>query len=484
MNILDKSLIKKSEESAVQNGVFSYLELMENAGSKAAEIINNTIDCRSKKVAVLCGKGNNGGDGFVIARKLFEYGAEVTVVTPFGKPCSNNAKYYYDRLELIEKTDTFCKDINYDIIIDSLFGIGFDRQPDDQTLCLFENINSHKAVKFSIDLPSGVSADSGRVYTTAVKADYTITFIALKPCFVLPDGLDYCGEVTVADIGVKPLGYTYKTTEKPVFKKRKVNSHKGDYGTALILCGSYGMAGASILATKAALKSGLGIAKCGLCESIYLPLTVACPEAVCLPMKQTRKGGLKNSKTDIQLLSQKCKAILFGCGVGKGKDIQKILKRLVLTSKLPLVIDADGINALSYSIDILKKTKAPIILTPHPAEMARLCGKTTAEVEKNRVKTASDFAKAYNCTVVLKGARTIIADKNGYVFFNLNGNSGMATGGSGDVLSGIIVSLLAQGLDPLSAAKAGVFLHGEAGDKAASKLGERGMLPSDIIAEL
>ena len=185
-------------------------------------------------------------------------------------PTTENAKYYYDKLQFVKITDSFSHTDNYDIIIDALFGIGFGRQPDSTTLNLFKEINSHKGIKVSVDIPSGVECDKGKVFETAVKADYTITFIAPKPCFYLPDGSDYCGEVTVCDIGVKPLDYTYLSTEKPVFPKRRHNSHKGSYGTALMICGSYGMAGAAILSAKAALRSGLGIAKCVICDGIFI----------------------------------------------------------------------------------------------------------------------------------------------------------------------------------------------------------------------
>ena len=299
---------------------------------------------------------------------------------------------------------------------------------------------------------------------------------------MLPAGSDYCGEVIVADIGVKPSSYSYLTTEKPVFKKRRHNSHKGSYGTALLINGSYGMAGAAILAAKAALRSGLGIAKCVLCEGIYPAFTAAVPEAVCLPVKQNEKGTL-TSDIDISDICDNCNALLFGCGIGKSRDNEILLEKILLNN-LPTVIDADGINALSHRIDILKKSKAPIILTPHPGEMARLCGISIGEVEENRAELAKKFAKDFGCVLVLKGANTIVSSPDGEIYFNMTGNPGMATGGSGDVLSGIIVSLLAQGFSCDEAAKAAVYLHGEAGDKAALKHGERQMLPSDIIENL
>ncbi len=483
MLVLTKALIRESEENAVNSGAFSFRELMYIAGTKANEIICGITSVSGKRIAVVCGNGNNGGDGFVIAKALYGLGSEVTVIIPCGLPLTEDAKYYYDALP-----DDICKtsllEGDFDIIIDAVFGIGLNRAPSEELCRLFDTINASSAMKISVDIPSGVECDNGSVLKTAVCADYTITFIALKPCFLLPSGSDYCGKTLVADIGVEPVDFVYKTIEKPYFKKRRHNSHKGSYGTALLVCGSYGMAGAAILATRGALRSGLGIAKCVMPESIYPSFTSAVPEAVCIPVKQRDNGTTISSETDIIGCVKGCNAVLFGCGSGVSEDTAKILEELITKSEIPIVIDADGINILSCSIELLRKAKAPVIITPHPGEMARLCGKSVAEIEQNRVGFARNFACEYGCTVVLKGANTIVAEPEGTVSFNVTGNPGMATGGSGDVLAGITVSLLAQGFDAVTAAKAAVYLHGEAGDKAATLKGERAMLPSDIIEML
>lgn len=482
MKILTTDLIRKSEESAVGSGAFSLRDLMFRAGSAAAELIMQKYDFRGKKITVVCGRGNNGGDGCVIAGILAKNGGEVTVCTPFGAPATENAAYYYNRLEFVTKTDIFTP--NADIIIDAVFGIGLNRAPDEKTFELINAINRADAVRIAVDIPSGVEADSGKVLGTAVNADLTVTFIALKPCFVLPFGSDYCGEVVVADIGAPPVGYSFLTTEKPILKKRKHNSHKGTFGTGLMLCGSYGMAGAAILAARAALRSGIGILKAALCDNIYYPFTVSAPEAVCVPVKPNQNGTLCPDNLSLPELLKGCSAVLIGCGMGNNGDTARLVRELIETSEIPIVIDADGINALSNSIDIIKKSKAPVILTPHPGEMARLCSLSVSEVEENRVEIARDFAVRYGCVLVLKGADTIIADPSGEVYFNMTGNPGMSTGGSGDALAGITLSLLAQGFSAQDAAKAAVYLHGEAGDKAAAKRGERAMLPSDLIEEL
>lgn len=481
--ILNTELIRDSEKNAVESGAFSLKELMFNAGCAAADIIINRYGVLNKRVTVICGNGNNGGDGFVIAKKLSENGAVVNVVTPLGLPKTENAEFYYGKLGAVNVTEEL-KTESSDIIIDALFGIGLNRELNGKAKELINKLNSLNAVKIAVDIPSGVEADTGKVLGAAFCADLTVTFIALKPCFVLPYGSDYCGEVSVADIGVKPIGYTFLTTEKPEFKKRRHNSHKGTFGTALLFCGSYGFAGAAVLSARAALKSGVGIAKAVLSDNIYAPFTACVPEAVCVPIKQNAGGFPDYKGLDIKTLLSGADAALVGCGSGNNRQTEYLVKKLLKISEIPLVIDADGINAIADSIDIIKNTKAPVMLTPHPGEMARLAGVTVKEIEENRADAARGFAQKYGCILVLKGANTIVALPSGEIFFNLTGNPGMATGGSGDVLSGIAVSLLAQGFSAAESAKAAVYLHGEAGDRAALRRGERAMLPTDIIEEL
>ncbi len=481
MWILTKDLIKQSEERSVKSGAFSYKELMYIAGKSVAEEILKRYSVEDKKIAVICGTGNNGGDGAVIAQILWGSGADVEVITPFGRPTSQNALYYYDNLSEIKKASKITKD--YDIIVDALFGFGYTPKESNEVRSTFEKINNSSAVKISVDIPSGVECDTGKIFKTAVKADLTVTFIAHKPCFVLPAGSDYCGEVVVADIGVKPLDFAYQTIDTPKLRERNHNSHKGTYGTALLICGSNGLAGAAMLSAKAALRSGLGIVKVMLPKSIYAPFTSFLPEAVCIPTDEADE----TLKFDPLLLFSNinnCSAVLIGCGSGKSKEIDQTLDYLIENCAKPIVIDADGINSLASRIELLKKHKAPIILTPHPGEMARLMNSTVLEIESDRIGYSKRLANEYNCTVVLKGSNTIVASSTGDISFCLLGNSGMATGGSGDVLAGVIVSLLSQGYSPEDSARYGVFLHSLAGDKAAEKRSRHALLPTDIIEEL
>lgn len=482
MKVLNKALITESEKSAVISGAFSMRELMQTAGITAAKIIAEKFGCENLKILLLCGNGNNGGDGFVAANYFFEHGADVEIFLPCSLPQTEDAKYYYEKLPKIKIVENLSD--KYDIIIDAVFGIGLNRSLSDELNSLFSKINSFNAIRVAIDVPSGVEADNGKAHGTVFEADFTVTFIALKPCHLLPPASDFCGQTVVADIGVIPTNFSYSVISAPVFPKRRKNSHKGTFGTALLFCGSYGMAGAAILAAKACLRSGVGIAKCVVCDGIYSAFTSSIPEAVCVPTKQTESGTLNADYIDIKNLLEKTTAILFGCGLGKSEDTKTILLKVIEESSVPIVLDADGINALSLNIDILKKSKAPVIITPHPAEMARLCQKTTSEVEADRIGTARDFATKHKCTVVLKGANTIVATPKGDISFNILGNTGMAKGGSGDVLSGIMVSLLAQGLPLNQAVEGAVYLHSLAADKAAAKKGERQMLATDIIEEL
>lgn len=482
MTVLTKAQIKLAEEKAVNSGTFSFRELMYTAGKSAFDEIVARYEVENKKIAVICGKGNNGGDGCVIADLLMSRGADVTLILPYGAPKTENANYYFEKLNNIKTLSAF--EGEYDYIIDALFGIGFVGSPDKNITRLIENINESNATKISIDIPSGVECDTGAVSGVAIKSDLTLTFISYKLCFVLPFGIDYCGDVKVIDIGVKVTDKTYEIIKKPVLKPRNHNCHKGTFGTALLICGSYGMAGALMLSAKACLRSGVGIAKCMMPKSIYAPVTSFVPEAVCVPLKETKHGTLKFNKKVLKEQIVSADAILFGCGIGNPKFNIKTLKYLLENYTKTLIIDADGINTLSLNIDLLEKSKASVILTPHPGEMARLCKTTVTKIEENRPKFAKKIALMYKCHVVLKGSNTLVATPKGEVFFNILGNSGMATGGTGDVLAGVITSLSAQGYSDKESAEYGVYLHSLAGDNALKFKSPTALLPTDIIERL
>lgn len=281
-----------------------------------------------------------------------------------------------------------------------------------------------------------------------------------------------------------PTNMDVKIIEQPILPPRHKNSHKGTFGTAVLICGSYGMAGAAVLAGKAALRSGLGIAKIILPDKIYDIVARQIPEAVFVPLKTSLDGTL--CQEDIPKICEHIKgadSLLFGCGSGISRDNAEILKALIENAKCPFIIDADGINLLSQNIDIIKQTEADIILTPHPGEMSRLTGKSIAEIESDRIKTARAFTDKYGAVTVLKGAETVVATRND-TYLNTIGNPGMATGGSGDTLSGILAAFLAREKDIDLAVTAAVWVHSAAGDAAAKRLSQTSMLPSDMIDEL
>ncbi|MBQ8203744.1 MAG: NAD(P)H-hydrate dehydratase [Clostridia bacterium] len=483
MKILSLSQIRAAEISAVESGAFSFAGLMKNAGEEAVEIMKNRYSFEGKRVAVFCGKGNNGGDGLVIASRLSRLGANVSLCFPFGIPATDTAACFFEDIKGLNIISEIGDD--YDFVIDALFGIGLDRALEGYAAEIIDKMNMCSGVKIAIDIPSGVPCDADFTPKKAFMADFTVTFIATKPCFVLPATSHFCGEFAVADIGAETKDYSYLTIERPIAVKRNKNTHKGSYGTALMLCGSYGMCGASILAARSALRSGVGLLKAFVCDKNYTAFTTSVPEAVTLPVPTDINGVHIIGNEILEAELKNADSLLLGCGLGQSDTAVKLIKKVLLTvENTPLVIDADGINAVSRDINIIKKIKAPVIFTPHPKEMARLCHTTVNEIEKNRVEYAKNFARNYSCIVVLKGANTIVAAPDGRIFFNLTGNAGLATGGSGDVLSGMIASYLAQGVSPLSSALNAVYFHGLAGDMAAEKSSKRALLPSDIIEEL
>lgn len=481
MKVLTGSQIRAAEENAVSSGIFSFAELMQNAGTKAADIISEKYDIMNKKVTVVCGKGNNGGDGFVIADILSGRGAEVTLCLPFGEPATDTAGFYYNKLPRLKKSLRI--DDDCDILIDAVFGIGLDRPLIDKAASLIDDMNLCCAEKIAIDIPSGVFCD-GTAVSKAFKADLTITFIALKPCFLLPASSEFCGKVIIADIGIPITEYSYLTIEPPTAIYRPKNSHKGTFGTAALICGSYGMCGAEILSATAALRSGVGIVKALVCDKNYSAFCGNVPEAVTVPCETLPNGSPLVDNITLSTLLSNSDALLLGCGLGRNEEIKKLVTHVLLNVEIPVVIDADGINAVSSDISIIRKIKAPVILTPHPAEMARLCHTDVSKIESNRPEFASKFASEHSCVVVLKGANTVVASPDGRIFFNTTGNPGMATGGSGDVLAGMIVSRLAQGEGALRAALSSVWLHGRAADLAIEKQSFASLLPRDIIEEL
>ena len=497
----------QAECYAVERGI-SFPQLMENAGCACASIIKKTFEINKnnkKNILVLCGKGKNGGDGFVIARKMWEYGCDVTVMLACGEPRAKDAEDMFSLIETAgievvryDNNLTLLKHHieNADIIVEAIFGTGFSGSLNHSLSVLAQAVNAAKATVISIDVPAGADCDNASVQGTVFNADITIAISAYKPIHVLKPCNKYCGKIVVADIGITkddfkkldpPAATVLSSDEiRSMLPKRKETSNKGTYGHALCVCGSMRMVGAANLAVGGALRCGAGLVTAAFPQSAYAALAPRFTEPLLLPLDSNIEGTLSFSALHgILSATEKSTAVLAGCGIGFNKDTVRLISSIIKETKKPLVIDADGINALSTNIDILKEAQAPIILTPHPGEMSRLCKKRIAEILANPIDTARTFAKKYGVTVVLKGANTVVCDgANDSIFINTTGNSGLSRGGSGDLLAGMTVSFLAQGIPAFDAAVCAVYLHGLCADYVAKKTSMRGMLPSDVLNAL
>lgn len=497
MKVLTAEQTRLAERAAFKMGM-SGERLMENAGSAAMRVIKEHFDPKDLRVVVVAGQGNNGGDGFVVARKLKEYGARVSVIMAMGLAVTPDSSLMLSRARQAQVTvvnyydDTdLCDSLiaSADLIVDGIFGIGFHGAPDRDVSVIIEKINKSKAKKAALDIPSGVAADSGEVLGSAIKADITVSFIGYKPCHFLFPSSNYCGKCVAVTIGIDEELITDCYAEVIEVKRAlsvlsdiPADAHKGTKGTAAVLGGSYGMAGAPMLSAKAAMRSGAGIVKVCLPKSIYPIAATILPEAVFAPLEE-KVGKLCADSVSGDILKG-VNSLLIGPGMGLNDCTVSAVSRALAITKVPTVIDADGLNALAEEPDMLNQAKVPVIVTPHPGEMSRLIGKSVGEIQKNRISAALDYAVDKGVITVLKGAYTVIALPNGKIYINTTGNAGMATAGSGDMLGGMIAAFLANGMKPVEATVSAVCLHGAAGDLTAARLGIRGMTVSDMIEDL
>ena len=501
MKVLSCEQTRELEQKAVEAGT-SYLALMENAGGAAARFLIKKDRVSEKNVVVLCGRGNNGGDGFVIARLLSEKGAKVTAVLVQGHPGTEISKEMYERMKETPTQILYWPEDSFritnmvkqaDFLVDAIYGIGFHGSISSELFPLLDAVEASRAHILAIDVPSGAQGDSGAVEGRCIYAQDTITFSTLKPVHLLQPAKSYCGKVTVAPVGITAQLIDaqesfFQTTEieevKKIFSPRKEDSNKGSFGTLFSLCGSSGMAGAAIMSAAAALRCGVGLLNLAIPAQLYPIAASRLLEPVYTILEDSPCGLLPLNKTKIEKALKRATACLIGCGLGSGSATASLIYDLLSRLQIPVVLDADGINAVAANIDILKAVQVPLIMTPHPGEMARLLNTSVADVQANRLSYSKKFAQKYHVILVLKGSGTVIAAPDGKTYMNLTGNPGMATGGSGDVLAGMIASFLAQGTEPFQAAVCGVYLHGLAGDRCAQKFSQRAMLPTDIIAEL
>jgi hydroxyethylthiazole kinase-like uncharacterized protein yjeF len=499
MRELDRTTI---EEIGIPGAV-----LMENAGRAAVSILWCAFpDLASLRVAVLCGRGNNGGDGFVMARCLMQQGVQTdTYLVGRRGRVAGDARIpleVLDRLGIpIYEIETdggrTPQDIpwdRYDLFIDALLGTGLGSEVKGVLGELILSMNRSRALVMAVDIPSGLSSDHGRPLGVAVQARLTVTFGLPKVGQFLYPGRTLCGDLWVADIGIpsqavegKPPIARVITPEDlaGMIPSRTPEAHKGHYGHLLVIAGSAGKTGAGVMASEAALRVGAGLVTLGIPASLNLAMEARLTEVMTLPLPED-SGQVFSSKALDEILSasdgKACMAL--GPGISTLGQIPEVVRGLVRRADLPMVIDADGLNALVGHLDLVRTLAAPRILTPHPGEMARLLGRSVAEVQEDRIGSALALARHSGAYVVLKGAGTVVAAPEGQVGLVPTGNPAMASAGMGDVLTGILGGLLAQGMDPMRTASLGTYLHGWVADRWAEGVGGRGLMATDLLGKI
>lgn len=493
MKILSAADIRAWDQYTMEQEPITSINLMERAATECTRwLLKQYPDAPS--FAVFCGKGNNGGDGLAIARMLMENNYPVTVyILEFGHKGTDDFQTNLARLHALASADIrfiqseehFHPFLPGQVIIDALYGSGLNRALNDVTAHLVEHINRSGRAIVSIDIPSGLFVDRSSKDNTIVKAQHTLGFQCYKPAFLAAENAAYTGEVHILDIGLHPgfydtLSSQYELTDdeliQSIYRPRNRFAHKGNFGHALLAAGSYGKMGAAVLSAKACLRSGAGLLTCHIPKCGYDTLQTTVPEAMVLT--DFNSSFLTKIEDDLT----RYQGIGIGPGIGTGSETRQLLRELITTYQKPLVIDADALNILGLQKDLLSLLPAGSVLSPHPKEFERLFGETANDF--NRVDLALQKAKELNVVIVVKGHHTLIATPGGKAFFNNTGNAGMATGGSGDVLTGILTGLVAQGYDSVEAAILGVYLHGMAGDIAAMELSMEAMVAGDIIHSL
>ncbi len=504
--VLTAEEMRWCDETTITKHDISGIQLMENAGQSVVEHLQQYYaPLYEKRILIVCGKGNNGGDGFVIARLLVESGSLITVVLlASSTELKGDAAINYQSLAaLAEQNKNLVQIKPYskkllnsiaqpEIIVDAIFGTGFSGAVRNPAHDVLRWINKQNIPVVAVDIPSGINGTTGVAEAHAIKAAHTVTFAALKTGLLCNAGKELSGEIHLADIGIpNSVGYhkRFKTflvdsnDVRSALPQRSVHAHKSSVGKIFVLAGSKGMTGAAALTCMAAMRSGAGVVVLGTPESIYPILAGKLTEVMVHPLTSTEQGtvGLAAWNAVKEKLSW-ADVVVVGPGLSQHPETQKLIVKIVSSYRGKLLLDADGLNACTTAI--LRASEAKIILTPHVGEFSRLAKIDSKEIEVHRIDAARNLAKKIKKTVVLKGVPTVTVAQSSEAFLNSTGNPGMATAGSGDVLSGIIAGLWAQGMAQVQAAYIGVFLHGCSGDLAAAKLGERSIIASDLIKYL
>ena len=507
MRVVTGDQMREADRRTIQDIGVPSAVLMENAGRQVVSAMEAAFErLPEARVAVLAGRGNNGGDGFVVARVLWQSGVDVQVyVIGAAAEIRGDARLNLDilgrlGLDVIEVRTPQdwelhgAEVLRRDIVVDALFGTGLKTPIEGLAETIVQDLNASAVPVVAVDLPSGLSADDPAPVGPVIEASLTVTLAAPKLPLMLPPGEDLAGSVVVADIGIPPavidglpgphIEAVLASDVRPLLPARPRDAHKGRFGHALIAAGSRGRTGAAHLGAVAALRSGAGLVTVATPASC-LPIVASMgAEYMTVALDELADGTAARTAADA-VLAGSYDVVAAGPGLGTGPDQEALIAALLARAAIPLVLDADALTVISGHLAALRGTPdRPVVITPHPGEMARLAGMSVAEVQRRRLSLARDVATGHHVYVILKGYRTLIATPEGAVYINPTGNPGMATGGSGDVLTGMLAGWLAQGLGVTAACLLAVYLHGAAGDRAAAETGEAAMMAGDLLAHL
>lgn len=512
-HVLSGAEMRALDEFAIKQIGIPAMVLMENAGASVAsvltEALEETLDHPKTQLCILCGPGNNGGDGLVAARHLRMAGFDPAVAV-VGKrleqlngECAAQAAIWrnldhelivvQDAADIGRLGDRFGD--SRLVFIDALFGTGLEREVLGVYGQAIDWMNNAADFIVSVDLPSGLHADDGRGLGHLVRADMTVTLAHPKRGLFIGEGPEAAGEIVIADIGipkeiaarlkVAPVTMIDNQMIRDCFPARRKGSHKGENGHVLIVAGSAEKSGAAVLACKAAMRGGAGLVTLATPESAHKLIKPKLLEVMSVRLPENKGGGITADVWETLEASMKGKQVVaVGPGLTNDEGLRRLIIQLLKHSRVPIVLDADGINAIAADPELLKSAKAPVVLTPHPGEMARLLKSDTEHIQWERLSVAKEFTRRYGVYLVLKGAYSLVANPDGGIYINPTGNPGMATAGMGDVLTGLIAAYIAQGLKLEEALLAAVYNHGKAGDQVYLRKGDRGMIASDVVEEL
>jgi hydroxyethylthiazole kinase-like uncharacterized protein yjeF len=499
MKISSVNEMRNLDRRAIEEYGITQEILMENAGQAAYFTILKEFGVKNKNFVIFCGVGNNGGDGLVVARKIYSNGGKVTVlILGDSSKFKGAAKQNFDianklqiKIENLQDISSVREKVNNcDAIIDAIFGTGLDRKVNGKYKDVIDLINVSQKTVFSIDIPSGIHGDTGKIMGTAVKANYTTTFGLPKTGNLLYPGFELGGKLYVTHISFPPVlqdsdELKIATNDPESLPERSKDSHKGNYGKVLFIAGSSNYLGAPYFAALSFLKAGGGLSFLATPGTVSAFIGNKGSEIIFVPQKNTTSGSISlENKQQLLQFSENIDMVVIGPGLSLNEETQILVRELSAEIRKPLLIDGDGITAVANDWECIKKREAPTILTPHLGEMARITKQKIEDIFKNKIDVLQSTTQELNATIVLKGAHSLIGYPDKRVFINLSGNPGMASAGSGDVLTGAIAAMLGLGFPVNDAVRMGVFIHGFAGDLAAKDKGEDGLIAGDIMDKL